>query len=103
MNDILFNKIKKANSKYAEYLSACDKVAKAAQKHINWNDNVSYRYCRDVIRWAFKQANRHHSCFIYVGVAGCQMIVSNNKRKLRRNRLKYVEKKRMFYNLLSRY
>lgn len=32
MNDILFNKIKKANSKYAEYLSACDKVAKAAQK-----------------------------------------------------------------------
>lgn len=65
--------------------------------------NDSYRYCRDVIRWAFKQANRHHSCFIYVGVIGCQMIVSNNKRKLRRNRLKYVEKKRMFYNLLSRY
>lgn len=32
MNDILFNKIKKANSKYAEYLSACDKVAKAAQR-----------------------------------------------------------------------
>lgn len=61
------------------------------------------RYCRYVIRWAFKQANRHHSCFIYVGVIGCQMIVSNNKRKLRRNRLKYVEKKRMFYNLLSRY
>lgn len=65
--------------------------------------NDSYRYCRDVIRWAFKQANRHHSCFIYVGVIGCQMIVSNNKRELRRNRLKYVEKKRMFYNLLSRY
>ena len=39
--------------------------------------NDSYRYCRDVIRWAFKQANRHHSCFIYVGVIGCQMIVSN--------------------------
>ena len=30
MNDILFKKIKRANSKYAEYLSACDKVAKAA-------------------------------------------------------------------------
>ena len=26
MNDILFKKIKRANSKYAEYLSACDKV-----------------------------------------------------------------------------
>lgn len=44
MNDILFNKIKRANSKYAEYLSACDKVAKAAQKHINWNDDVSCAY-----------------------------------------------------------
>lgn len=28
MNDVLFRKIKKANSKYVEYLSACDKVAK---------------------------------------------------------------------------
>ena len=44
MNDILFNKIKKANSKYAEYLLACDKVAKAAQKHINWNDSVGCAY-----------------------------------------------------------
>lgn len=26
MNDILFKKIKRANSKYAEYLLACDKV-----------------------------------------------------------------------------
>ena len=37
MNDTLFRKIKRANSKYVEYLSAWDK---AAQKHINWNDNV---------------------------------------------------------------
>lgn len=44
MNDILFKKIKRANSKYAEYLSACDKVAKAAQKHINWNDSVGCAY-----------------------------------------------------------
>ena len=44
MNDILFKKIKRANSKYSEYLSACDKVAKAAQKHINWNDNVGCAY-----------------------------------------------------------
>nr|UWI26422.1 MAG: hypothetical protein [Bacteriophage sp.] len=33
-----------ANSKYTEYLSACDKVAKAAQKHINWNNNVGCAY-----------------------------------------------------------
>lgn len=44
MNNILFNKIKRANSKYAEYLSACDQVAKAAQKHITWNDSVSCAY-----------------------------------------------------------
>ena len=44
MNDILFKKIKRANSKYAEYLLACDKVAKAAQKHINWNDSVGCAY-----------------------------------------------------------
>ena len=44
MNDILFRKIKRANSKYTEYLSACDKVAKAAQKHINWNNNVGCAY-----------------------------------------------------------
>lgn len=44
MNDILFKKIKRANSKYSEYLLACDKVAKEAQKHINWNNNVGCAY-----------------------------------------------------------
>lgn len=44
MNDILFRKIKRANRKYAEYLSACDKVAKDAQKHIDWNENVGCAY-----------------------------------------------------------
>ena len=34
MNNILFRKIKKANSTYVKYLSACDKVAKASQKHM---------------------------------------------------------------------
>lgn len=44
MNDILFRKIKRANKKYAEYLSACDKIAKVAQKHINWNEEVGCAY-----------------------------------------------------------
>ena len=65
--------------------------------------NDSYRYCREAIWWAFKQAKRHHSCFIYVGVRGCQMIISKSKRGLRRNGLKYIEKRRMFYKLLSKY
>nr|DAY95766.1 MAG TPA: hypothetical protein [Caudoviricetes sp.] len=40
---------------------------------------------------------------IYVGVNGCKMIVSKRKRGFRRNGLTYIEKERMFYNLLSRY
>ena len=65
--------------------------------------NDSYRYCRESIRWALKQAKRHHLNCIYVGVAGCQMTVSKSKRGLRRNGLKYIEKRRMFYKLLSKY
>ena len=65
--------------------------------------NDSYRYCREAIWWAFKEAKRHHSNCIYVGVAGCQMTVSKSKRCLRRNGLKYIEKRRMFYKLLSKY
>lgn len=44
MNDRLLSKIKKARKKYGEYLSACDKAAQEAQKHINWNDEVSCAY-----------------------------------------------------------
>lgn len=65
--------------------------------------NDSYRYCREKIEWAFKKAACHHRDYIYVGVRGCQMTVSKSKRGLRRNGLKYIEKKRMFYRLLSRY
>ena len=63
--------------------------------------NDSYRYCRESIRWALKQSKRHHLSYIYVGVMGCQMCVSRNKRGLRRKGLKYIEKKRMFYELLE--
>lgn len=65
--------------------------------------NDSYRYCREAIRWAFIEARRHHSDHIYVGVRGCQMVVSGNKGWLRGNGLKYIEKKRVFYELLEVY
>ena len=63
--------------------------------------NDSYRYCREAIWWALKKAKRHHLSYIYVGVMCCQMCVSRNKRGLRRKGLKYIEKKRMFYELLE--
>lgn len=63
--------------------------------------NDSYRYCRESISAAFRDNNKHYIEHIYVGVSGCQMIVARNKRCLRRKGLKYIEKKRMFYELLS--
>ena len=65
--------------------------------------NDSYRYCDTSIWFAFHEAERLHKDCIYVGVNGYQMVVSHLKRELRRNGLKYIEKKRIFYNLLSRY
>lgn len=65
--------------------------------------NDSYRYCDIVISWCLKENKKHHRDYIYVGVKGCQMFVAKTKRGLRRNGLKYIEKKRKFYELLSRY
>lgn len=65
--------------------------------------NDSYRYCKEAIWYAFHQNERHHKDYIFVGVSGCQMIVSKSKRCLRRKGIKYIEKKRIFYKLLSKY
>lgn len=40
----IFDKIRKASNKYIEYMLACDDVAKEAQKHIDWNNDVSCEY-----------------------------------------------------------
>lgn len=41
MRGNIFDKIRKASNKYIEYMIACDDISKEAQKHINWDDNVS--------------------------------------------------------------
>lgn len=63
--------------------------------------NVFLAKCDESIQFALKENTCHHIDHIYVGVRGCQMIVARNKRFLRRKGLKYIEKKRMFYELLS--
>ena len=63
--------------------------------------NDSYRYCDESIQFSLRENSCHNIDHIYVGVRGCQMVVARNKRWLRRNGLKYIEKKRMFYELLS--
>ncbi len=63
--------------------------------------NDSYRYCREAIDYAFHQNERHHKDYIFVGCTGGKMIVARSKRTLRRRGIKYIEKQRMFYNLLN--
>lgn len=64
--------------------------------------NDSYRYCKEEIRWALKENARHHRDYCFVGVNGCQMVVGKNKKEMRRKfSMKYIEKERMFRELLS--
>lgn len=63
--------------------------------------NDSYRYCREAIWHAFHENERHRKNYIFVGCTGGRMIVSRSKRTLRKKGLKYIEKKRKFYDLLS--
>lgn len=65
--------------------------------------NDSYRYCDIMINVCLRENREHHRDNIYVGVNSYQMVVAKTKRGLRRNGLKYIEKKRKFYELLSRY
>lgn len=44
MKGNIFDKIRKASIKYTEYILKCDCVAKEAQNHINWSDDVSCEY-----------------------------------------------------------
>lgn len=63
--------------------------------------NDSYRYCDLLIQGRLMDNNRHNRNYIYVGCAGRSMIVGGNKRGLRRNGLKYIEKKRVFLNIID--
>lgn len=66
--------------------------------------NDSYRYCDLQIRFALKENKRHYRNYCFVGVNGCQMVVGKNKKEMRRKgSYKYIEKERMFRNLLDDY
>ena len=63
--------------------------------------NDSYRYCRESIRYAFSESERHHRRYIYIGCSKGRMVVATSKKVLRKEGAKYIEKKRMFYKLLK--
>lgn len=64
--------------------------------------NDSYRYCRESISYDFNENKKHNKDYIFVGCTGGRMIVARSKRVLRKMGLTYIEKKRKFYDLLSR-
>lgn len=64
--------------------------------------NDSYRYCEDHIRRALEYNRRHHCEYCFVGVNGGCMVVGKNKKEMRRKlSMKYIEKERIFRELLS--
>lgn len=63
--------------------------------------NDSYRYCRECIYCALRENGEHNKDYIFIGCTGAQIIIAKNKRRLRRRGLKYIEKKRKFFDLLS--
>lgn len=64
--------------------------------------NDSYRYCKESMERALKENIRHYRDYCFVGVNGCQLVVGKNKKEMRRKfSLKYIEKVRVFKELLE--
>ncbi len=65
--------------------------------------NDSYRYCKEAIEWALNENRRHHRDYCFVGINGGCMVVGKNKKEMRRKlSMKYIEKERVFRELLSK-
>lgn len=64
--------------------------------------NDSYRYCKEAIAWALKENSRHCRDYCYIGVNGGCLVVGKNKKAMRRKlSMKYIEKERVFRELLT--
>lgn len=64
--------------------------------------NDSYRYCKEAIEWALIENKRHHRNYCFVGVNGCMMVVGRHKKQMRRKfSMKYIEKERIFRELIE--
>lgn len=65
--------------------------------------NDSYRYCKEAIKRALKENGRHHRNYCFIGVNGGRLVVGQNKKAMRRQlSMKYIEKERVFKELLSK-
>lgn len=65
--------------------------------------NDSYRYCKLQMKIAIERNARHHNPHCFVGVNGGRLVVGANRKAMRRQlSMKYIEKERVFRNLLTR-
>ena len=63
--------------------------------------NDSYRYCRENMDFYLKRNRVHNRNFVFVGVNRDMMIVSFCKKIMKKKGLKYIEKPRVFKELLE--
>lgn len=64
--------------------------------------NDSYRYCKEQIELALKYNHRHHHDYCFIGVNGGCMVIGKNKKEMRSKlSMKYIEKERVFRDLLT--
>lgn len=63
--------------------------------------NDSYRYCKLRMDVALKENKEHNREYLFVGANQSQIVVGKSKRTMRRLGLKYIEKPRVFKELLS--
>lgn len=64
--------------------------------------NDSYRYCKEAIKMALKENGRHNRDYCFIGVNGGNMVIGRSKKEMRRKlSFKYIEKERVFRELLE--
>ena len=63
--------------------------------------NDSYRYCRESMDFYLERNSVHNRNFVFVGANRDMMIVSYCKKIMKKKGLKYIEKPRVFKELLE--
>lgn len=63
--------------------------------------NDSYRYCKESMSYKLSDNMRHNRNYVFVGADRCQLVVSASKKYMKRRGLKYIEKMRVFKELLD--
>ncbi len=63
--------------------------------------NDSYRYCKESMSYLLSDNMRHNRNYVFVGANRAQLVVAASKKYMKRRGLKYIEKMRVFKELLD--